>query len=99
MKIDNILSVKDGLDAERLVYPYFSPEPALSEEAARFGLWLLIRAFPTIPPEEFRILDVIRGQTFSLEKMPLHGDEEEKFRRRYSHALSERQALLAEYDD
>lgn len=98
VKIDNILSVKDGLGAERVVYPYFSPDPVLSEEAARLGLWLLVRAFPKIPPEEFRILDVIRGKTFSLDKIALQGDEEENFRRRYSRALNERMTLRAEYD-
>lgn len=97
VKIDNILSVKDNLNAERVIYPYFSPEPVLSEEAARFGLWLLTQAFPSIPAEEFRILDVIRGQTFSLDKTPLQGNEEENFRRRYSQILNERRALRAEY--
>lgn len=97
VKVDSILSVKDGLGAERVVYPYFAPNPVLSEEAARFGLWLLVRAFPTIPPEEFRILDVIRGQTFSLDKTPLLGAEEESFRRRYGQALNERKVLRAEY--
>jgi len=91
--------VRDGLNAERVIYPYFAPEPVLSEEAARLGLWLLIQAFPAIPPEEFRILDVIRGQTFSIGTVELLGDEEENFRRRYSQALNERLALRAEYED
>lgn len=99
VKVDNILSVKDGLDAERVVYPYFSPEPVLSEEAARLGLWLLVRAFPSIPPEEFRILDVIRGQTFSIDKNPLQGDEEKNFCRRYGQAISEWKVLRTEYDN
>lgn len=99
VKVDSILSVKDGLGAERVVYPYFAPNLTLSDEAARLGLWLLVRAFPTIAPEEFRILDVIRGQTFSLDKNPLVGTEEENFRRRYGQALNERKALRAEYED
>lgn len=99
VKIDNMLSVKDGFGAERVVYPYFSPEPVLSEEAARLGLWLLIRAFPAIPPQEFRILDVIRGQTFSIDKTPLLGDEEQNFGRRYSQAINERKALRNEHGD
>jgi hypothetical protein len=98
VKIDSVLSVRDGLGAEYLVYSYFSPDPVLSEEAARLGLWLLTRAFPTIPSGEFRILDVIRGRTFSLDRTPLVGDEEKNFRRRYAQVLRERAALRAEYD-
>lgn len=97
VKVDNILSVRDALGAERVVYPYFSPEPVLSEDAARLGLWLLVRAFPTIPPEEFRILDVIRGQTFSLDKLPLRGSEEGDFLRRYSRTINEWRVLRDEY--
>lgn len=98
IKIDNILSVRDGLGDEHIVYPYFAPSPILSNEAARLGLWLLIRAFPTVPPGEIRILDVIRGQTFSLDRTSLHGDEEEEFRRRYISILEERKRLRDEYD-
>lgn len=98
VKVDNILSVRDGLNAERAVYPYFSLEPVLSEQAARLGLWLLIRALPDIPPDEFRILDVIRGRTFSLDQNPLHGDEEEDFRRRYAALLRRRDVLRRDYE-
>lgn len=98
VKVDNILSVRDGLGEQHAVYPYFAPEPVLSEEAAKLGLWLLSQAFPKIPPSEFRILDVIRGQTFSLDRNPLDGNEEENFRRRYSHVLSEWATLRGEYE-
>lgn len=98
VKIDNILSVRDGLNAEHVVYPYFAPNPILSDEAARLGLWLLTRALPNVPPEEIRILDVIRGRTFSLDRTPLRGDEEAEFRQRYTAALRERERLRAEYD-
>lgn len=98
VKIDNVLSVRDSLDEEYVVYSYFSLEPILSDQAARLGLWLLTRAFPAIPAEEFRILDVIRGVTFSLDRTPLFGDEEVDFRRRYSQALRERQTLREEYE-
>lgn len=98
VKVDSILSVRDGLDAEHVVYPYFSPEPVLSEHAARLGLWLLTSALPSVPSEEIRILDVIRGQTFSLDRTPLVGNEEEDFRRRYSELLEQRKVLRGEYD-
>jgi len=97
VKIDNLLSVVDGLSQQRVVYPYFAPFPELSDEAARLGLWLLIQAFPDTNPQGFRILDVIRGRSFSLDHTPLLGDEEAKFRRRYGQLLNERAALAAEY--
>lgn len=98
VKVDSILSVTDGLDVERLVYPYFAPEPVLSEHAARLGLWLLTTALTTIPPEETRIFDVIRGRTFSLDRTPLQGNEEEDFRRRYGDLLRLRDELRSEED-
>ncbi|MFN4164417.1 MAG: hypothetical protein ACK4GK_07570 [Ferrovibrio sp.] len=98
IKIDNILSVRDGLGAEHVVYPYFAPIPILSDEAARLGLWLLTQALPDTQPNEIRILDVIRGQTFSLDRNPLRGDEEQEFRRRYSAVLRERARLKEEYE-
>jgi hypothetical protein len=97
VKVDSVLSVRDGQDQEYVVYSYFAPEPVLTEDGARLGLWLLTRAFPSIPPEEFRILDIIRGRTFSLDRTPLSGDEEVAFRTRYARLLREREALRAEY--
>ncbi|MCR9268305.1 MAG: hypothetical protein NXI03_12115, partial [Alphaproteobacteria bacterium] len=98
VKVHNILCVRDNTGAERAIYPYFSLEPRLTERASRFGLWLLINAFPNVPPDEFRILDVIRGRTFSLDRTPLHGTEEEHFRRRYIELLRQRDELREEYD-
>jgi len=98
VKIDNILSVRDGLADERFVYPYFAPDPTLSEEAARLGLWLLIKALPKIEPDEFRILDVIRGQTFSLDRTPLIGNEEKEFHQRYLELINQRNVLKREYE-
>ena len=98
VKIDSILSVRDGRDQEHFVYPYFAPSPPLTDEAARWGLWLLSRALPTVQADEIRILDVIRGRTFSIDRNPLRGDEEESFRRRYAMALRERELLRQEYD-
>lgn len=97
VKIDNVTTVRDGLDVEHVVYPYFSPEPVLSESAARLGLWLLSRALPSVPVEEIRILDVIRGRTFSVDRQPLTGSEEHEFHHRYAGALDERAILRREY--
>lgn len=93
IKVDSILSVRDGVGDERLVYPYFSPEPELSEQAARLGLWLLTTALPLVPPNAIRMLDVIRGRTFSLDRTPLEGNEERMFRDLYSDLLRRRDEL------
>lgn len=90
--------MRDAQGVEHYVYPYFAPEPPLSEEAARLGLWLLIEALPQVPPAEIRILDVIRGQTFSVDRNPLDGAENQNFIQRYRGLLAEREALAAEYD-
>lgn len=97
VKIDSILSVKDARDTDRYVYPYFSPEPELTEEAARLSLWLLSQALPYVPIGELRVLDVIRGQTFSVDRHPLRGDEERVFRRRYESLIGEWDALRQDY--
>ena len=94
VKVDSILSVRDGSAVEHFVYPYFAPLPVLEDEAARLGLWLLGRALPSVDRNELRILDVIRGRTFSLDRHPLHGDEEAVFRRRYTALLAERAELM-----
>lgn len=96
VKVDSILSVRDGAGTERFIYPYFAPEPVLSENAARLGLWLLVAAFPEVPPNAIRILDVIRGQTFSLDRFPLRGNEEEELRARYRSILRLRDELRRE---
>ena len=98
VKVDGILSVRDGRDEAHVVYPYFSEKPELSEHAARLGLWLLTNALPSIPSHEIRILDVIRGRTFSIDRLPLNGSEETDFRQRYAAALEARARLRAEYD-
>lgn len=97
VKIESVLSVQDAHSIEHYVYPYFFPEPILSVEAARLGLWLLIDALPQVPATEIRILDIIRGQTFSIDRTPLLGSEEEEFKQRYRRLLREREALLDDY--
>jgi len=98
VKIDGILSVRDADDVDHFIYPYFAPTPVLSDEAARLGLLLVTRALNDVPPNEIRILDVIRGQAFSLDRHPLSGDEEQTFRRRYTQVLADQDALRGQYD-
>lgn len=98
VKVDSILSVRDGLGAQHAVYPYFAPDPVLSESSARLGLWLLSVALPSVSLDEIRILDVIRGNTFSIDRNPLHGDEEGEFEETYSEILRIRENLRREYE-
>lgn len=98
VKVDNILSVRDAHDEDHFVYPYFSPQPVLGEEGARLGLWLIGEALPQIDLAETRILDVIRGQTFSTDRTPLAGDEEQIFTARYRSVLNEWRRLWSEYE-
>lgn len=98
VKVDNMLTVVDANGDEHIVYSYFTPEPALNHESARLGLWLLSRAFPQVPIEELRILDIIRGNVFSFDRNPLVGDEEIEFLARYARLITERDKLREEYD-
>lgn len=98
VKVDNILSVRDARDEDHFVYPYWFPQPTMADEAGRLGLWLLREALPNVQAEELRILDVIRGQTFSLDRNPLTGEEERLFRRRYQAALIQWETLRREYE-
>lgn len=93
VKVDSILTVVDGVGSEHVIYSYFSPLPALNQESARLGLWLLMQAFPNVPANELRLLDIIRGFTFSTDRTPLTGEEELEFRARYARLLRERDAL------
>lgn len=98
VKVANILSVRDGRDEDHFVYPYWFPEPVLGEEAARLGLWLLGDALPQIRSDELRILDVIRGQTFSIDRNSLHGDERNVLRARYRTLILQWEELRREYE-
>jgi len=98
VKIDSILSVVDGRGDEHIVYSYFFPEPELTNDSARLALWLLNQAFPAVPIKELRILDIIRGNSFSVDRVPLAGDEEIEFTARYARLIRERDELRREYD-
>jgi len=87
------LSIEDGLGGLHYVYPYFAEASALADEAAQLGLWLLVRALPDLPADRLRLLDVFRGQAFSIAETPLHGDEEEWFHRLSAGLIQERNTL------
>jgi hypothetical protein len=97
IKVENLLGACLHGTEYRFGYPYFSEDPVLSEESARLGIWVLSRAFPTYPPESFRILDVLRSRSFSVASVPFQGTEEEVLLHKYRSILDERDKLREEY--
>lgn len=95
VKIENILALRIDDNSYRLIYPYFSEKPRLQEEGARIGLWVLNSTLEKYQIEDMRILDVLRGQPFSISDHPLQGNEEDLFIMKY-HYILERQAILRE---
>jgi len=95
LRIDNLggtIRIRDALNARvrgeytRVVYPYFSEEPALPEEGGRMGLWVMQQALKGLNPDEMRIIDVLRRTFFSPQTTPLQGNEEAILHKHY-HAL------------
>ncbi len=80
----------------RLIYPYFAEDPELGEEAARLCLWLMGKALPSFGGRGFRVLDVLRSNSFRAEEHRLRGDEEEVFIARYSSLLEEWRKLKSD---
>ncbi len=98
VKIDSLLSVTDGRGQDRHIYPYFSESPPLNDESARVGLWIMSEAFPNVPADQLRLLDIARGQNFSIADHPFRGDEEAILRARYVALVEERERLEDDYD-
>ena len=97
IKVENTLSITVGDDGHRIIYPYFCEDPALSEEAARLGLWVMSQCIKGYALKDMRVFDVIAGRTFSQIDTPLQGDEEETLQNKYGAILSEWHALRTEY--
>ena len=62
------------------------------------GLWAMSEVFPNKPLNEFRILDVIRSKTFSIENISFAGDEQIEFQARYAKLIALRDELKKEYE-
>lgn len=97
LKVDNIMGIKIGDKATRLIYPYFSEEPILQERWARVGLWLMGEALENESPVELEILDVLRARSYSGAKLFPKGDEELIFKHRYAEIVERWTALRPEY--
>lgn len=97
IKVENLLGLLVKGNEKRFIYPYFAEEPLLTDQYARLGLWLIGEAFPEYELEYFRIFDVIRSKSFSIEDYPLQGTEERDFRFSIERVLKMREDLYAEY--
>jgi hypothetical protein len=98
VKVDNLLSLRIGDGKFRLVYPYFTENPALSERWARVGLWVMSEALPDHSLTDMEILDVLRATGFRGSRLFLKGDEGALLSSRYAEILAHWDELRAEYD-
>jgi len=98
VKVENLMALEVGDKTNKLIYPYFSEHPSLCKEAARIGLWLMDETFNKYSAEDIRILDVLRGHSFSVSECPLRGDEKALFKRHYERILKGWKKLREDYE-
>ena len=96
VKIDNIMTLAFETSGHMHIYPYFSEEPILSDEAAKLGLWAMNEAFSG-EHADIRILDVLRGKVFRIADQRFRGDERARMLEMYRTLLSEFEALKVGY--
>lgn len=82
VKVDNLLSLQLGHDRHRLIYPYFSEEPAISETWARVGLWMIGETLSDWDVDDAVLLDLHRRRSFSTSTHQLRGNEQALLQRR-----------------
>lgn len=97
IKVENIMAISLN-GKERLGYPYWFPEPALSEEAARVGLWVMGKALKEQNEQNMRIFDIMRSEFYSLQLNPLQGNEEQTLISNFERITKLREKLEAKYD-
>jgi hypothetical protein len=96
------LRIRDALHARvrgqytRIVYPYFSEVPALSEEGGRLGLWVMQRALSNLDADDMRIVDPLRKTFFSPQNTSLQGNEDAVLLDRYVLLINEWEKLKRE---
>ena len=101
-ELGGLIRIRDALHARvrekytRVVYPYFSEDPARPEEGGRLGLWAMQQALTKLDPSDMRIIDPLRRIFFSPETTPLRGDEEVVFHEKYGALIKEWERLKLE---
>lgn len=98
VRIGSVMAVRDGRNDDHFIYPYFSEAPALPDEGVRIGLWVMTQALTQVPRTELRLLDIIRGENYSLERNALQGDESAIFEDRYRRLIREWENLREDYE-
>lgn len=96
VKVDNTMAITVGLNGHRIIYPYFYLDVALTEEAARIGLWVMSQCVKGYDLQDMRVLDVFRGRSFSIIDTPLASNEEAQMARRYAALLDQWQEIRNE---
>lgn len=83
---------------ERLVYPYWFADPALSEDAARLGIWALEQALVSENADNIRVFDIIAADYFSKEICQYTGREKQEIIQQFKRIDRMRAKLLKEYE-
>jgi len=96
VKIENTAAIRIWDGTHRVIYPYFSEYPALTEEGARLGFWALNEALPDFALDEFRIVDLQHRGYFRPRDAGMKGDEKQQFIQRYKMLLDTWRTLRAE---
>lgn len=98
IRVENNLAFRIGDDGLRVVYPYFNDEPAITADMARIGLWAMSQALPQYSIQDMRILDVVRGRSYSIEEAPQSGSEQRELSEAYAALIDRWNILRASYD-
>lgn len=98
LKVHNLLCLTAGENFQRFIYPYFTDEPDLGDEAAAFGLAALSDAFPEYDPGSFVLLDVLRSRGFTFENTDVPARTLHRFSARYRAILDRWDTLREDYD-
>lgn len=98
IRVENNLAFRIGDDGLRVVYPYFNDEPEITADMARIGLWAMSQALPQYSIQDMRILDVVRGRSYSIEEAPQSESEQRELSEAYAALIDRWNILRASYD-
>jgi len=93
IRVRDALHVRVRGEYTRVVYPYFSEEPALPEEGGRLGLWVMQQVLPDLNPSDMRIIDPLRRAFFSPDSTPPRGNERAIFLENYRSLIGDWERL------
>ncbi|MCP1199425.1 hypothetical protein [Notoacmeibacter sp. MSK16QG-6] len=96
--VRNMMYLKADNNTERAYYPYFSEWPALKQNEARLGLWILANSGIEVEKSKIRILDLIRGNSISIADVGFYGNEREQLVKRYRRLIENYERIRAEIE-